>query len=92
MLIGFVAALGASIVSNFQEGPQLVTHNTGAFMLFIGIVVYFWGQTIMSCGLRPRMIPLRVICFRVLINLIVTALLAFRRSEPGASAHLEETS
>ncbi|XGW32857.1 hypothetical protein V3C99_017402 [Haemonchus contortus] len=77
MLIGFVAALGASIVSNFQEGPQLVTHNTGAFMLFIGIVVYFWGQTIMSCGLRPRMIPLRVICFRVLINLIVTALLAF---------------
>ncbi|KAK6027879.1 hypothetical protein OSTOST_06085 [Ostertagia ostertagi] len=52
MVLGFVAALGISIVSNFQEGPQLATHNVGAFMFFIAIALYFWGQIIVAYGFR----------------------------------------
>ncbi|KAK6034744.1 hypothetical protein COOONC_27754, partial [Cooperia oncophora] len=78
MIVGFLAALGVSMVSNFQEGPQLVTHDVGAFTFFIGIVIYFWGQIIMSYGFRPRMVSVHLINFRVVLNLLITAILIFR--------------
>ncbi|KAK5964986.1 hypothetical protein GCK32_010958 [Trichostrongylus colubriformis] len=76
--LGFAAALGASIVANFQEGPQLVTHDVGAFLFFIGIVLYFYGQIIIAYGFRPRMVSVHLTNFRLILNIITTALLVFR--------------
>ncbi|KAK5970706.1 hypothetical protein GCK32_011301 [Trichostrongylus colubriformis] len=75
--LGFAAALGASIVANFQEGPQLVTHDVGAFLFFIGIVLYFYGQIIIAYGFRPRMVSVHLTNFRLILNIITTALLVF---------------
>lgn len=77
MLLGMAAALGESMVANFQEGPQLITHDVGAFLFFIGIILYYWGQIVVAYGLRPRMVSMHLTNFRVALNLLTTALLVF---------------
>ncbi|KAJ1370066.1 hypothetical protein KIN20_031712 [Parelaphostrongylus tenuis] len=77
MILGWVATCGALIVASFQEGPQLVTHSVGAIIFFFGVMIYFWGQIIIACALKPRMVPLALINFRILLNLLATALLVF---------------
>ncbi|KJH40764.1 hypothetical protein DICVIV_13275 [Dictyocaulus viviparus] len=77
MIIGWLAALGASIVANFQEGAQLAIHNTGAFTLFFGIVIYFWGQLIIAYALKPKMVSTHLTNFRLILNILCTVILVF---------------
>ncbi|WKY15747.1 hypothetical protein Q1695_000885 [Nippostrongylus brasiliensis] len=77
MMLGLASALGESIVANFQEGPQLITHDVGAFLFFIGITFYFWGQIVIAYKLRPTMVSLHLTNFRALLNLVIMAILVF---------------
>ncbi|KAL6723504.1 hypothetical protein Aduo_018500 [Ancylostoma duodenale] len=77
MLIGLLASLGVSMVANFQEGPQLVTHTIGALLYFIGIEVYFFAQLVVAYMLRPRMTSIHLANFRLVLALTTVAVLVF---------------
>ncbi|KAK7447122.1 hypothetical protein BaRGS_00040212, partial [Batillaria attramentaria] len=48
LVIGIVAALGVSVVGNFQEDHVISVHLLGATMAFGGAGVYCWMQAIIS--------------------------------------------
>ncbi|PAV62541.1 hypothetical protein WR25_00165 isoform I [Diploscapter pachys] len=77
MLLGWLSAIGGSLVANFQEGPQLATHNTGAFIFFIGITLYFWGQLLMAYSLKPGLSPIHLTNVRLLLTFTITGLVIF---------------
>ena len=48
MFLGFIAALGALIVANFQETSVISMHLLGALMTFVVGVTYCWLQNYLS--------------------------------------------
>ncbi|XP_001373277.2 modulator of macroautophagy TMEM150B isoform X4 [Monodelphis domestica] len=51
--LGFLCALGASIVGNFQKTNELSTHLFGAFLAFVVGVAYFWAQLLLLRQAKP---------------------------------------
>ncbi|XP_066461872.1 modulator of macroautophagy TMEM150B [Eleutherodactylus coqui] len=54
LAMGFLCALGTSMVGNFQQSNQVETHLTGAFLAFVIGIVYFWIQTYLTYRVKPR--------------------------------------
>ncbi|XP_077115657.1 modulator of macroautophagy TMEM150B [Ranitomeya variabilis] len=54
LALGFLCALGTSMVGNFQQSSQLETHLIGAFLAFVIGIVYFWLQTYLTYRVKPR--------------------------------------
>ncbi|XP_063797715.1 modulator of macroautophagy TMEM150B [Pseudophryne corroboree] len=54
LALGFLCALGTSIVGNFQQSVHLQTHLAGAFMAFVIGNIYFWVQTALTYRVEPR--------------------------------------
>ncbi|XP_027715787.1 modulator of macroautophagy TMEM150B isoform X3 [Vombatus ursinus] len=54
---GFLCALGASIVGNFQQTNELSTHLFGSFLAFVVGVAYFWTQLILLRLTKPQTQP-----------------------------------
>jgi len=51
--VGWFAAVGLTLVANFQETEVLAVHLTGAFMAFGLGTLYLWSQVLASCLLYP---------------------------------------
>ncbi|CAD6185511.1 unnamed protein product [Caenorhabditis auriculariae] len=77
MLLGWFSALGGSMVANFPESYHLTAHTVGAFMFFIGLILYFWGQLVLAYSLRPKMVPIHLTNFRLLLTFSVSVVLIF---------------
>ncbi|CAJ0602087.1 unnamed protein product [Cylicocyclus nassatus] len=75
MYVGFVSALGLSLVANFREYEIEAVHNIGALMAFIALIIYAWGQVIIGYALIPRMATMLVNHFRLLTVLFATCCL-----------------
>ncbi|XP_020859182.1 modulator of macroautophagy TMEM150B isoform X1 [Phascolarctos cinereus] len=54
---GFLCALGASIVGNFQQTNEVSTHRFGSFLAFVAGVAYFWTQLILLHLTKPQAQP-----------------------------------
>ncbi|XP_075694966.1 modulator of macroautophagy TMEM150B [Rhinoderma darwinii] len=54
LAMGFLCALGTSMVGNFQQSNQLETHFVGAFLAFIIGNIYFWIQSYLTYRVKPR--------------------------------------
>ncbi|XP_072463786.1 modulator of macroautophagy TMEM150B isoform X2 [Notamacropus eugenii] len=55
--MGFLCALGASIVGNFQQTNELSTHLFGSFLAFVVGVAYFWTQLVLLHLTKPQTQP-----------------------------------
>ncbi|XP_074163360.1 modulator of macroautophagy TMEM150B isoform X3 [Sminthopsis crassicaudata] len=55
--LGFLCALGASIVGNFQQTNEFSTHLFGSFLAFVVGVTYFWTQVVLLRLAKPRAQP-----------------------------------
>ncbi|EYB86623.1 hypothetical protein Y032_0275g1034 [Ancylostoma ceylanicum] len=75
MLIGFVSAIGATVVANFRVTELKLVHGIGAIVTFLTMVIYGWGQVILGYALIPRLTPLLVNHLRLLIMILATACL-----------------
>lgn len=53
--LGYVSALGVSIVANFQESNVLSVHYFGALLAFGSGLIYCWAQTIFSYAINPKL-------------------------------------
>ncbi|KAK0397559.1 hypothetical protein QR680_002171 [Steinernema hermaphroditum] len=91
MFLGFIIALGISMVANFQEGAIPIAHMIGALAAFIGAVIYCWGQIALSYILKPRMTPLWLNHLRVLIHLVATGALILNLVCEFAKPFVNET-
>uniref|UniRef100_G3VV25 Transmembrane protein 150B n=1 Tax=Sarcophilus harrisii TaxID=9305 RepID=G3VV25_SARHA len=54
---GFLCALGASIVGNFQQTNELSMHLFGSFLAFVVGMAYFWTQLVLLRLAKPRAQP-----------------------------------
>ncbi|KAL6740248.1 hypothetical protein Aduo_013621 [Ancylostoma duodenale] len=75
MLIGFLSAIGATIVANFRASELMLVHGIGAIITFLTMVIYGWGQVILGYALVPRLTPLLVNHLRLLLMLLATGCL-----------------
>ncbi|XP_044523061.1 modulator of macroautophagy TMEM150B isoform X5 [Gracilinanus agilis] len=55
--LGFLCALGASFVGNFQQSNELSMHLFGAFLAFVVGVAYFWTQLVLLRQAKPEAQP-----------------------------------
>ncbi|XP_036369164.1 DNA damage-regulated autophagy modulator protein 1 isoform X1 [Octopus sinensis] len=67
--LGIIAALGMSLVGNFQESNVLVVHVIGAFMVFGIGSVYEIFQTIMSYMMYPMYNGKKIIIIRMVLSI-----------------------
>ncbi|XP_056398273.1 modulator of macroautophagy TMEM150B isoform X2 [Hyla sarda] len=94
LAMGFLCALGTSLVGNFQQSNQLETHLVGAFLAFIIGVVYFWIQTYLTYRVQPRhggcwIGPLRFILTLCATALIIIMIVFYTKQMKSASAICE---
>ncbi|CAI5456732.1 unnamed protein product [Caenorhabditis angaria] len=75
--LGWLAAIGATIVANFPESAQIIVHTIGAFTFFVGITFYFWGLLFISYSLKPKLVPIHLTNFRLLLTITLSLLLIF---------------
>lgn len=75
LFLGYIVALGVSIVANFQETGVPVVHGIGAIMAFICGVIYLWGQVIFSFVVRPYLCSIYLTIARLLLITVTTAAL-----------------
>ncbi|XP_044134142.1 modulator of macroautophagy TMEM150B [Bufo gargarizans] len=54
LALGFLCALGTSMVGNFQQSNQLETHFVGAFLAFGIGNIYFCIQSYLTYKVKPR--------------------------------------
>ncbi|XP_036598576.1 modulator of macroautophagy TMEM150B [Trichosurus vulpecula] len=55
--IGLLCALGVSIVGNFQQTNEPLTHRLGSFLAFVAGVAYFWTQLVLLYLTKPQTQP-----------------------------------
>ncbi|XP_046373349.2 DNA damage-regulated autophagy modulator protein 1-like [Haliotis rufescens] len=79
MVMGIISSLGCSMVANFQEGTEVeAVHISGAFLVFVGGVIYTFLQAGISYHMYPDYNGLRIcrirltICLTSLTCLIIT--------------------
>uniref|UniRef100_A0AC35UB71 Cytochrom_C_asm domain-containing protein n=1 Tax=Rhabditophanes sp. KR3021 TaxID=114890 RepID=A0AC35UB71_9BILA len=71
--IGFVSALGVSMVANFQQSvTTLYYHYLGALLAFGNGLVYAWAMTIFSYIMTPKLFDKRLSHCRCLLCVIAT--------------------
>ncbi|XP_075047440.1 modulator of macroautophagy TMEM150B [Mixophyes fleayi] len=75
LAMGFLCALGTSIVGNFQQSIQLETHLVGAFLAFFIGNVYFWIQTALTYKVNPRHGGCWMLLIRFILSIATTTLL-----------------
>ncbi|KAK6750075.1 hypothetical protein RB195_002207 [Necator americanus] len=75
MGIGIMSAVGLTIVANFRVCEMGLVHAIGALMTFFAILVYCWGQVILSYALVPRMASMPVNHFRFVVVTLATCFL-----------------
>ncbi|XP_070553043.1 DNA damage-regulated autophagy modulator protein 2-like isoform X1 [Ptychodera flava] len=71
-VIGVLAAIGLSVVGNFQWTSQFEIHIIGAGMAFGLGLVYCWMQSHLTYKLHPRYNSLWIARLRVILALMVT--------------------
>ncbi|KAK5974151.1 hypothetical protein GCK32_015667 [Trichostrongylus colubriformis] len=72
MYIGITSAVGTTIVANFPDSEVPRIHFIGAAVTFISLIIYGWGQVILSYAMVPRMASMPVNHLRLLLMLIAT--------------------
>ncbi|ETN77776.1 hypothetical protein NECAME_10816, partial [Necator americanus] len=88
MGIGIMSAVGLTIVANFRVCEMGLVHAIGALMTFFAILVYCWGQVILSYALVPRMASMPVNHFRfVVVTLATCFLILHDRDGAGHDSH-----
>ncbi|KAM8927210.1 modulator of macroautophagy TMEM150B [Pelodytes ibericus] len=75
LAMGLMAALGTSIVGNFQQSNQLQTHLVGAFMAFVIGNIYFWMQTVLTFQMKPKCAGRIVGGLRFVFSVLCTSLI-----------------
>jgi len=70
--VGWLGAVGLSIVANFQETEVFVVHMTGAFMAFGFGTVYLWSQVLASILLCPLAHGRCMIVIRLVLAVVNT--------------------
>ncbi|XP_056400752.1 modulator of macroautophagy TMEM150B-B-like [Hyla sarda] len=75
LAIGFLSALGTSIVGNFQTSNAHVMHLIGAFLAFIFGTIYFWIQTALTCMVKRRHGGYWMVVLRCILTVFATALI-----------------
>ncbi|XP_073427218.1 modulator of macroautophagy TMEM150B isoform X4 [Dendrobates tinctorius] len=94
LALGFLCALGTSVVGNFQQSSQLETHLIGAFLAFVIGIVYFWVQTYLTYRVKPRhggkwIGPLRFILTLLATVSIILMIIFFSKQMKSAAAICE---
>ncbi|KAJ8337713.1 hypothetical protein SKAU_G00366790 [Synaphobranchus kaupii] len=77
LVLGFISALGISILGNFQQSVVIGAHLFGAFLAFFVGVAYFWLQVWLTYKTEPRQDrrwvgPVRIVLCSVCTVLILT--------------------
>ncbi|XP_013777817.1 DNA damage-regulated autophagy modulator protein 1-like isoform X2 [Limulus polyphemus] len=70
LCLGWAAALGASLVANFQETAVIVVHMIGATMAFGLGMIYTWLQTVISFYTCPLMNTKTVAGIRLFLSIV----------------------
>ncbi|KAM3923354.1 modulator of macroautophagy TMEM150B [Leptodactylus fuscus] len=73
LALGFLCALGTSLVGNFQQSNQLETHLAGAFLAFIIGIVYFCIQSYLTFKVKPRHGGCWIIAIRITLTILAIA-------------------
>ncbi|CAJ0602083.1 unnamed protein product [Cylicocyclus nassatus] len=90
MYIGFLSALGMTMVANFRYTEILPAHMIGAMMTFIAMVIYGWGHAIFGYVVIPRMIALGVIHFRFVLIILTTCCLILHQVAASSLAFVPD--
>jgi len=72
LILGWIAAIGISIVANFQETSVFVVHMIGAMLAFGPGTLYLWVNAILSYLVCPIINTKRMAHVRLLMALIST--------------------
>ncbi|KAJ8371449.1 hypothetical protein AAFF_G00310480 [Aldrovandia affinis] len=77
MVLGFISALGISVIGNFQQSVVMGAHLFGAFLAFFVGLAYFWMQVWLTYKAEPSQDrvwvgPLRIIFCSICTVLILT--------------------
>ncbi|KAG8568035.1 hypothetical protein GDO81_013867 [Engystomops pustulosus] len=75
LALGFLCALGTSMVGNFQQSNQLETHLTGAFLAFVIGIAYFYLQSYLTYKVKPRHGGWWIGPLRIILTVSATALM-----------------
>ncbi|XP_016009710.1 modulator of macroautophagy TMEM150B isoform X3 [Rousettus aegyptiacus] len=93
---GLLCALGTSVVGNFQQKNQRVTHLIGAFFAFFVGHLYFWLQLLLSWRMKglpqpgpPWIRPLRLVLCSLCTILMVAMVVLHTWPLRSASAACE---
>jgi len=76
LVMGFISALGASVVGSFQETRVFTLHVLGAFMAFLGGSIYFCFQSYFTFKMLPMFTNKCVAILRTLIGIVCIFLFA----------------
>ncbi|XP_035254509.1 modulator of macroautophagy TMEM150B isoform X1 [Anguilla anguilla] len=79
LVLGFISALGISVLGNFQKSVLLGVHLFGVFLAFFGGLTYFWLQVWLTYKAEPcqdhhRVGPVRIVLCSICTILIFTTI------------------
>ncbi|XP_042370588.1 modulator of macroautophagy TMEM150B-like, partial [Plectropomus leopardus] len=80
IVLGFISAIGISLLGNFQQSVVRIVHLLGAFVAFFVGLAYFWVQLFLTYRAPPSqdrcwVVPARATCCILCTALVVASIL-----------------